>query len=227
MRWAIRRRAIGRKRAGGGRSRALSSNGSLFTITILGVVVLVLSLIGADYISPYSSVLNFGTSFKKRYISEPVMELINKRQFPIPGQIQYNSPGYTINKSLWTLASRFGDTAFAIIPLTVILGLKSPPIAILAWRGFAHLYSDKLASFHKATAWMIWLATTVHVVMWTIQLFLDRKGGPLGTFTWVAMWTNYRFIAGAAGYFTLTALMVTSLSFVRKKQYEVSPFQVF
>lgn len=97
--------------------------------------------------------------------------------------------------------------------------MKSPPVAILAWRGLAHLYSDKLATFHKVTAWMVWGATTAHVALWTVQLFMDKRNGSAA---WFAMWTNYRFVAGAVAYAAMTGVMVASFRIVRQKQYEVS-----
>ncbi|KAI9633732.1 uncharacterized protein MKK02DRAFT_17105 [Dioszegia hungarica] len=198
--WAIRRQPIGKRRSGGARGRALASNGILLISAILLLIALILTFVGPDYIAPTLGVLSF-----------------RKRQFLSPGQIQYASPSYTIHKSIWTIASRLGDTAFALTPLTVLLAMKSPPVAILAWRGLAHLYSDKLATFHKVTAWMVWGATTAHVALWTVQLFLDRRNGSA---TWFAMWTNYRFIAGVVAYTALTGVMVASFRIVRQKQYE-------
>lgn len=203
-RWAIRRQPIGKRRSGGVRGRALPSNGVLLLSAVLIAVVAVLTFVGPDYIQPSRSVFSFAT---------------RKRQLLFPGQTQYASPSYTISTSIWTLGSRLGDTAFALIPITVLFAIKSPPIAILAWRGLSHLYSDKLAVFHKLTAWLVWVATTAHVALWTVQLFMDKGNGKA---TWFAMWTNYRFIAGVAGYATMTALMVFSLRVVRQKQYEVS-----
>lgn len=230
-RWSIRRRPIGKKKgSSGAQSRALPSNGTILCIALFSLIVLLVSLVGADYVSPLSSTLNFASSFRKRASTSSSVSasatadsgldtVLGKRQLLMPGQIAFNSPGYTISKSAWTLGSRFGDVAFALFPLVVLLAMKSAPFAILSWKSLAHLYADKLATLHKAAAWLVWLATTAHVVLWTIQLFVDSRNGKA---TWFAMWTNYRFISGVAAYTCMTALMVASMRFVRKKRYEVS-----
>ena len=197
-RFGMRRHTLGSKKPGA-KNRALPSNGVIATIVIISIIALVLSVVGADYIVPTSSTLDFSTSFRKRATGA--------------------SPGYTINKSLWTLGSRFGFMAFALVPLVVLLALKSPPIAILSLRPLTQLYADKLAAVHRAIAWLVWIMTTVHAVLWTIQLFEDRRNGKP---TWLSLWTVYRFIFGAVAYGAMTALMVLSLRTIRKNSYEVS-----
>jgi hypothetical protein len=164
---------------------------------LISVITIVLCLVGADYISPSSSIFNFSTSFRKRATS---------------------SPSYTINKAFWTMGSRFGYMAFALMPLVVLLALKAPPFALLAIRGFTYLFSDKLAILHRASAWLIWAVTTVHVALWTVQLFEDsRNGKPV----WFVIWLSYRFIFGCIAYGAMTAVMVFSLRPFRKNKYEV------
>ncbi|WVW86333.1 hypothetical protein I302_108377 [Kwoniella bestiolae CBS 10118] len=192
--WGMRRKPVGRKSAGGARGMALPSNGAIISIGIMTAVAVVLALIGADYINPNSSTLNFADSFRKRA-----------------------SIGYTINKAWWTTGSRFGFMAFALMPLVVLLALKAPPIAIFAMRGFTHLYSDKLALFHRAAAWIVWGFTTVHVVLWTVQLFQDQQKGRA---VWFLIWNSYRFIFGCVAYAAMTAVMVLSLKPLRKNSYE-------
>nr|XP_018261062.1 uncharacterized protein I303_06781 [Kwoniella dejecticola CBS 10117]OBR83220.1 hypothetical protein I303_06781 [Kwoniella dejecticola CBS 10117] len=192
--WGMKRKPIGRKARGGARGMALPSNSALIAIAIFTIVSCVLALIGSDYIIPSSSTLDFSTSFRKRA-----------------------SIGYTISKSFWTSGSRFGFISFALIPLVVLLALKAPPIAIFAWRGFTHLYSDKLALFHRASAWVVWGFTTVHVVLWTIQLFKDQANGRA---VWFLIWNSYRFIFGCVAYGAMTAVMVLSLKPFRKNSYE-------
>ncbi|WVQ66655.1 uncharacterized protein L199_004842 [Kwoniella botswanensis] len=192
--WGMKRKPVGRKRAGGARGMALPSNSALISIGIMSIVTVVLALIGADYINPNSSTFNFGDSFRKRA-----------------------SIGYTINKAWWTTGSRFGFMAFALMPLVVLFALKAPPIAIFAIRGFTHLYSDKLALFHRAAAWIVWGFTTVHVVLWTVQLFQDQQNGRA---VWFLIWNSYRFIFGCVAYAAMTAVMVLSLKPFRKNSYE-------
>ncbi|WWC91876.1 uncharacterized protein L201_006825 [Kwoniella dendrophila CBS 6074] len=196
--WAMKRKPLGRKKkAGGSRGIALPSNGSMISIGIIVAISCVLALIGSDYINPNSSTFNFSDSFNSK-----------KKRAII---------GYTINKSFWTLGSRFGFISFALIPLVVLLALKSPPIAIFSWKFFTNLYSDKLALFHKSTAWLVYIFTTVHVVLWTIQLFRDHQNGKA---VWFLIWNSYRFIFGCVAYGAMTAVMVLSLKPIRKNSYE-------
>ena len=195
-RWGMRRHVIGSKKPGA-RNRALPSNNLLVTVALIIIIACVLCVIGSDYIKPSSSILDFASSFRKRD----------------------TNPTYTISKSFWTSGSRFGDMAFALIPLVVLVALKSPPIAILSLRALTQLYSDKLVVIHRMSAWLVWVLTTVHVVLWTIQLFEDSNNGKR---TWIYMWGNYRFIFGCVAYGTLTAVMALSLRPIRKTGYEVS-----
>ena len=196
--WArigIRRYVLGSKRPGS-KNRALPSNNINVTLALIAIVTIILSLIGADYVVPSSSVLDFSTSFRKRG----------------------TNPGYTINKSLWTLGSRFGFMAFALMPLVVLFALKAAPVAILSIKWFTDVHHDKLAMLHRGVAWLIWFITTAHVVLWTVQLFQDQYNGKA---TWIYLIsTNYRFICGCVAYFFMTALMVLSLRPVRKNRYE-------
>ncbi|ORX39399.1 hypothetical protein BD324DRAFT_619556 [Kockovaella imperatae] len=197
-RWSMRRHIVGSKKPGR-RNRALPSNGVLSVGILLVVPVVALSIIGPDYIAPWASTFNFTARALKIRSSA-------------------TAPSVTIQKSLWTLGSRMGFIAFALMPLVVLLALKSPPVAFLSLRPTAQLFADKLATLHRITAWLIWAITTAHVVLWTVQLFQDQyQGIP----TWVYLWGNYRFICGAVAYFAMTALMVMSLRPVRKHRYEL------
>ncbi|WVR09550.1 hypothetical protein IAU60_006619 [Kwoniella sp. DSM 27419] len=196
VKWGVRRRPFGSKRNGGARGRALPSNSVLLSVSILAIVPCVLSVIGADYITPSSSVLNFASSFRKRA-----------------------SIGYTINKAWWTSGSRFGFIAFAMIPLVTLFALKASPVAVFALRPFTHIFSDKLAIFHKTAAWLVWIFTSLHVALWTVQLFQDQRNGKA---VWFYIWDSYRFIFGCVAYGMMTAVMVLSLKPVRKGSYEVS-----
>ncbi|OCF43665.1 ferric-chelate reductase [Kwoniella heveanensis CBS 569] len=193
-RWGMRRKPVGSRKQGGARGRALPSNSVLVCVAIIVIVSAVLSVIGSDYITPSSGTLNFASSFRKRA-----------------------SIGYTINKSWWTSASRFGFMAFALMPLVVLFALKAPPVAIFSLRAFTHVYSDKLAVFHRAIAWVVWGFTTIHVALWTVQLFQDSRNGRA---VWFYIWNSYRFIFGCVAYGMMTAVMVLSLKPFRKNSYE-------
>ena len=197
----MRRHTLGSKKPGR-RNRALPSNNIILTLGLIAIITALMCLIGADYIVPTSSTLNFADSFRKRAAASST------------------APGYTISKSFWTLGSRFGFIAFALMPLVVLLALKSPPVGFLSLRALTQLYADKLAMLHRGVGWLVWAVTTVHVALWSVQLFEDSRNGRA---TWFFLWTNYRFIFGCVAYFALTAVMVLSLRPIRKNGYEVGP----
>jgi hypothetical protein len=196
-RWSMKRHTIGSQKPGR-RNRALPSNGALLSSAIIVIVSLVLCVVGADYIAPSSSVLDFSTSFRRR---------------------AGTGPATNIGKSFWSSGSRFGDMAFALIPLVILFAMKSAPVNILSLKALGNLHSDKLGVLHRAVAWLVWGITTVHVVLWTIQLFEDSRNG---TRAWIIMWTNYRFIFGCVAYAAMTGVMAFSLKTIRKNRYEVS-----
>lgn len=200
--WGMRRHTIGSKKPGG-RGRTLPSNSILTFIALIFVVSCAFCVIGADYVNPSSSVLDFSTSFRRKRAS--------------------SSPSYTIQKSYWTSGSRFGFIAFALTPLVVLFALKSPPFAVLSLKMLSELHADKLMTFHRASAWLVWLFTTVHVVLWTLQLFYDSYNGRA---VWFYLWGNYRFLFGCVAYGCMCGVMVLSLRPIRKHGYEVS-FDLF
>lgn len=189
--WGMRRHTMFRQ-------STLPSNSTMLVAFIVAASAIVLCIAGNDYITPLSAVWDFRSS--KRDI--------------IPG-----APIGNIAKSFWTSGSRFGYMAFALFPLVVLLALKSAPFAIFSIRPFTHLHADKLMPFHRMAGYFVWLITTVHVVLWTVQLFQDSyKGQPV----WVAAWTNYHFIFGVVAYALMTAMVVMSVRPVRKTKFEVS-----
>lgn len=189
--WGMRRHTMFRQ-------STLPSNSTMLVAFIVAASAIALCVAGNDYITPLSAVWDFRSS--KRDI--------------IPG-----APIGNIAKSFWTSGSRFGYMAFAMFPLVVLLALKSAPFAIFSIRPFTHLHADKLMPFHRMAGYFVWLLTTVHVVLWTIQLFQDSyKGKPV----WVAAWTNYHFIFGVVAYALMTGMVVLSVRPVRKTKFEVS-----
>ncbi|XAO27422.1 hypothetical protein I312_106276 [Cryptococcus bacillisporus CA1280] len=149
--WGMRRKGLGTK--DGRRGTILPSNNILLSIAFLIALSIVLCLVGYDYINPSSATLNFASYQKRGFVP------------------------YGISKAFWTLGNRFGYMAFAMTPLVVLFALKAPPFAFLSLRPLTHLYYDKLALFHRAAAWLVWSFTTVHTILWTIQLFRDKRDG--------------------------------------------------
>lgn len=189
--WGMRRHTVFKQ-------STLPSNSTMLVALIVAASAIVLCIAGNDYITPLSAVWDFRSS----------------KRDTIPG-----APIGNIAKSFWTSGSRFGYMAFALFPLVVLLALKAAPFAIFSIRPFTHLHADKLMPFHRFAGYFVWLLTTVHVVLWTIQLFKDSyKGQPV----WVAAWTNYHFIFGVVAYALMTGMVVLSIRPVRKTKFEVS-----
>nr|KIR88182.1 ferric-chelate reductase [Cryptococcus tetragattii IND107] len=189
--WGMRRKGLGSK--DGRRGTILPSNNILLSIAFLIVLSVVLCVVGYDYINPSSATLNFASYQKRGFVP------------------------YGISKAFWTLGNRFGYMAFAMTPLVVLFALKAPPFAFLSLRPLTHLYNDKLALFHRAAAWLVWSFTTVHTILWTIQLFRDKRDGRA---VWFTIWNSYHFIFGCIAYGLMTAVMVLSLKPVRKHGFE-------
>ncbi len=215
-----RRLTVGRGGGGGGggavggkgkrkRNVVLPSNGQLMAGSVLVLLVAACCVVGADYIDPTTSAWNVGTSF------------FSKRQSG-SGSDSLQIPQYTIGKSWWTSGSRFGLIGFALFPLVVLLALKAPPFAILSLKIFTHLHSDKLALLHRWSGRLIWLVTTIHVVLWTVQLFIDQRGDGEGRSMWFVVWIYDKFQWAVVGYAGMTGLMATSFKPIRQRAYEVS-----
>lgn len=102
-------------------------------------------------------------------------------------------PQFTIGKSWWTSGGRAGMMAFALFPLVVLLALKASPFALLSLPYFVHLSFDKLAFLHRWCAFLVWLLTTLHVVLWSIQLGIDRRPST-GKIAYEYIWQYEKFI---------------------------------
>ncbi|RSH80974.1 uncharacterized protein EHS24_008405 [Apiotrichum porosum] len=191
--WGMRRVTIGSKK--GSRSTALPSNSVLLVSLLVTGLAIALCFVGTDYIAPGLGLF----SAAKR------------------GMATNTGPSYSIGKSMWSTASRFGIMSFALFPLVVLLALKAPPFAIFSVKVFTHLYSDKLMTFHRVTGWIIWAMTTAHVALWTVQLFRDQYNGKA---VWFTLFTSVRFVCGIVAYFFLCLLMVLSVRPIRQNRYE-------
>lgn len=176
---------------------ALPSNAQILTMTVLTIVVLVLCTVGPDYINPNIGVFtptynhdarNAMTVFPKAPISTqnsaqnqstPTATLVRffKRAYAFDPNVilRFFAPQYTISKAVWTSAARFGDFAFALLPLCVLFALKAPPFAVLALPVMSQIYFDKLVRLHRWTAHLIWFLVTVHVALWSVQLARDKR----------------------------------------------------
>lgn len=187
----------------------LPSNAQVLSIALVGVLSAVLCVIGADYIAADTGTWDLGTSFSKRGITRRAATT-------------YATPLYNIDKEWWTSGARFGLIAFALFPLVVVLALKQPPAAILSIRQFTHLYADKLQLLHRWVGRIIWLLTALHVALWSVRLFKDQRSTTDTRSVWVVIWIYDKFQWAVVGFVAMTALIVLSMDFVRKRAYEVS-----
>lgn len=190
---------LGKKR----RPKVMPSNAQIASIAVVGALSALLCVVGADYIAAGSSTWDLGTSFTKRASSNLAL------------------PNYNISKTWWTSGSRFGLIAFALMPLVVLFALKAPPFALLALRAFTHLHADKLALLHRWTGRIVWLFTTLHVALWTVELLKDSRNDGSGRSVWDVAWLYSKFIWAVVGYAGMTGLIVLSIKSIRKRVYEL------
>ncbi|KAJ9090746.1 hypothetical protein QFC21_007375, partial [Naganishia friedmannii] len=188
------------------RSTVLPSNAQILSIALVGVITALLCVIGADYIAADTGTWDLGTSFSKRYLQKRA--------------VTYATPLYNIDKEWWTSGARFGLIAFALFPLVVLLALKQPPAALLSIRQFTHLYADKLQLLHRWVGRFIWLLTAIHVALWSVRLFKDQRSATDTRSVWMVIWIYAKFQWAVVGFVAMTALIVLSMSWVRKRAYE-------
>ena len=190
------------------RSPIVPSNAQVISIALVGVLTAILCVIGADYIAANTGTWDLGTSFSKRQMARRVATT-------------YATPLYNINKEWWTSGARFGLMAFALFPLVVVLALKQPPAAILSIRQFTHLHADKLQLLHRWVGRLIWFLTAIHVALWSVRLFKDQRSPSDTRSVWTVIWIYDKFQWAVVGFVAMTALIVLSMNFVRKRAYEV------
>ncbi|KAI6045785.1 ferric reductase like transmembrane component-domain-containing protein [Pisolithus marmoratus] len=186
----------------------LPSNAQLLSLFGMTLVSLALALVGPDYISPTLKVWQFA----ERDISQS-HTLYDASTF------DPYIPQYTISKSLWSSSARFGQIAFALFPLCILFALKAPPFALFAIPFMIQLFFDKLVWLHRWSGRLIWFMTSVHVVLWSIQLVRDHD--PItGRSAYLQAFTYQPFISGWAAFALLTLIVVLSLHPIRRHFYE-------
>ncbi|THU90704.1 hypothetical protein K435DRAFT_968535 [Dendrothele bispora CBS 962.96] len=208
--WGIRRRTL-RFRVNSstpGHPVSLPSNGQLLCLATLSVVVLLLSFLGPDYISPTVGVFDLSSSGLSA----------RDTAYDVSWFVQFQ-PQYTINKNWWTAGGRTGIIAFALLPLCILFVLKAPPFALFALPFTVQIHFDKLSWLHRWSARLIWFITTLHVTLWSVQLALDRRpstGKPGYTYAW----QYQKFIFGWIAFALMTLLVFSSSRSLRKSHYE-------
>lgn len=82
------------------------------------------------------------------------------------------------------------------------------------------LFDSKSSYFHRWFGRIVFLLSTLHVILWTIQLFKDED--PYGRPTYYVVWAYWRFHAGVVAYAAICAMAVMSLNPLRKRFYEIT-----
>jgi len=180
--WALRRRTLRKKHARmtawkTGRSPnpySLPPNGQILSLLGLLFTTLALCFIGPDYIYPTAGVAQFRRD-DSNYAAL--------------------APTWTIEKAWWTSGGRTGTIAFALYPLCILFGLKQPPFAIFANPFTLQFHFDKLVWLHRWTGRFIWFIASLHVALWSVQLFRDRRQGT-GLVAYHYAFLHLKFIYG-------------------------------
>ncbi|KAG8940828.1 hypothetical protein FRC04_005009 [Tulasnella sp. 424] len=230
--WAVRRRtwrkkstlaAIRKSNQPHKQPFSLPSNAQILSLVFLFVVPAILCTVGPDYIAPGTKLWDFTHNLTKRHLPAESfqwdLDLLYKRGAPIASTPTTRQPDFTIQKEWWTAGGRTGIIAFSLFPLVILFSLKAPPFAIFAIPFTIQIHFDKLARLHRWTGRLIWFITTIHVVTWGIQLFIDERHGHKGI-AWKFVWVYNKFIFGVIAYIALTVLTIASMGPVRKRFYE-------
>lgn len=137
---------------------SLPSNAQLLCLVLLFLATVALSVAGPDYIAPGLKLWQF-----------------ERRATLGSDETSPDAPQYTILKAWWTAAGRTGLISFSLLPLCVLFALKAPPFAVFAIPFMIQLYFDKLAWLHRWSGRLIWLTSTAHVVLWTVQMVTEHR----------------------------------------------------
>lgn len=165
---------------------SLPSNAQILCLFTLFLAAVALSVAGPDYIAPSNKLWEF----QRRSSAFP--SLVSRAITYNPSAFQ---PQYTIRKAWWTSGGRTGLISFSILPLCTLFALKAPPFAIFALPFMIQLQFDKLAFLHRWSGRLIWLLTTAHVILWTVQLVRDQREST-GKIAFFYAWQETRFIYG-------------------------------
>ncbi|WAQ89118.1 hypothetical protein PtA15_10A542 [Puccinia triticina] len=129
-----------------------------------------------------------------------------------------SAPNVDVPRTMWTLSSRFGLLAYAMIPLVVSIGLKSWPFNIFAAPWLTHYGFDRTSIFHRWTGRLVWLWSTIHTLTFALQL--SRDINPYGHTLLTDVWQYYRFNWGVVAYVALTITVCFSFNPLRNRYYE-------
>lgn len=204
--WGMKRHTVRYGPVKSGRSFILPSNSYLLTMFAIGLTIILLATVGPDHPSADKGIFQYKRAW------DQMMTEIN--DVNITKSVEHEH----VNKSLWSAGNRFGFMAFACMPLIVLMALKSGPFGLFTLPFFTSLHWDKIGSFHRAGGWLVWWLVTIHVILWTNQLFKDHYDGRA---MWFGMLIATRFRSAIFAYFCMTAAMFTSLRWIRNRVYEL------
>ncbi|PWN31233.1 uncharacterized protein FA14DRAFT_30082 [Meira miltonrushii] len=227
-RWALKNRVIkiGKKENQSRKVITFPSFGRTLLLIALVIVPVVLTIVGADYISPSANVFDMSQSWPNTNISRYTVGLNRRSQLMKRlqwGQGNFPSvittpPSITLPyRTWWTAGGRTGGMTNALTPFVVVIALKQVPFALLSTKFLGGFAFDRLSFMHKWGGRVVWLFATAHIVLWSVQLSKDQAfGGPMWAF--VFMWVKFRWGWVSYGFFTL--LVALSIGPIRTDYYE-------
>ena len=205
------------------RKAFLTINLGRFTVLLLLFgLVLCLTLIGADYISPHSSIFGSGAAFPGPKEEQAARQAREKRavhwgqgDFP---PVLFKAPDVTLPyHAWWTMGDRTGDFCNALTPFVILLAMKQMPVALVSLPVFGSFSVDVLNFLHRWGGRLIWVYATAHTITWAVQLRQDKL---LGKNLWHWMPHIDRFRWALVAYVFLTLLVVFSVEWFRSRYYE-------
>ncbi|KIJ68920.1 hypothetical protein HYDPIDRAFT_79795 [Hydnomerulius pinastri MD-312] len=225
--WTLRRRTW-RKKHSLARARrtdqphrqpiSLPPNAQLLCLSVLTLACLALAFVGPDYIAPDLKVWQIQA---RRSLSHSTT--VRPQESYDTSTFDPYLPQYTISKSFWSSSARTGQIAFALFPLCVLFALKAPPFAIFAVPFMIQIFFDKLAWLHRWSGRLIWFLTSIHVVLWSIQLARDRNP-TTGRVAYIYAFTYTPFIYGWIAFALLSLIVFLSIHPIRRRFYEAFYF---
>lgn len=194
------------------------SFGRILLILVMAAIPIVLTLVGADYIDPRSSMFDLRYSWPD---DDAGRYGIQKRvQWGIGNNVAtgVNAPTFSVPyHTWWTSGGRAGLMTNALTPIVVILALKQVPWAVLSTKLFGQHAFERLSFLHKWGGRLLFLFAAAHTIAWSIQLDKDQQfGGSIWAF--VFLWPRFRWAFVSLGFLLLLVLL--SLSPIRKHYYE-------
>ncbi|MBW0495591.1 hypothetical protein O181_035306 [Austropuccinia psidii MF-1] len=128
------------------------------------------------------------------------------------------APGTNVPRNLWTISSRFGLVAYAMIPFVISIALKSWPFNLFATPWLTHYGFDRASVIHRWTGRLIWIWSTIHTITFMVQLGHDSN--PYGHAVLTDVSKYYRFKWGFVAYIALTIIIAFSFNPLRNRHYE-------